>query len=452
MINIPPIRPSSEIKTALIPDVTKTWKIGQLLNATAETGGDAMSKVILRLGQYTLETKTPVPLKPGEQLTLLVKELGTPPLLSIQAPASNEQTIAAKLRSFIAQQQSIQTLTNLIGTLANNDSNKLPKEIRQLIQQLVSQIPVKEQVTKPSPLKQAIQNNGIFLEPKLARSTADRIEPDLKSQLLKISAGLDTIQKEAAIKLPLDKAFETGTKQLDKLDIAIKQFTDGKIDIKQLAQQLLTLLPKNELLTLQKILSVPASTIPEKTISSILLQLVSHIKQQPQNQQKQLSETLLALLKNTPLLQELKTLVDSVLAKITSQQLTPLLRDADNLLLLLFDLPVRHKDETTVFNFKIEQDNKADTGEKNSWTAIINFNFKSIGPVQAKIHLIDNNVSTVFYAEETSTIELIKRNASLLEKAFNQAGLAVINIDVSKEAPADNNLGTPRIHLLDEQA
>ena len=455
MINIPPIRPSSEIKTQPIPDVTKTWKIGQLLSATAETGADAMSKVILRLGQYALETRTPVPLKAGDQLTLLVKELGTPPLLSIQTSASTEQAIAVKLRSFIAQQQSLQALTNFISKINNVD--ELPKEIRPLVQQLVNQLPERDQVIQPRLLKQAIQDNGIFLESKLAKSVTSHIERDIKNQLLKISHQLDSLPKQDS-----PKASSGQEKTGDQLSVAIKQFVDGKINIKQLAQQLLTQLPKQELTALQKILSVsapatqttttpaPSVASPDVELSNDLLQLLTHIKQQPR--QKQLNETLLVLLKSTPLLQELKTLVDSVLAKITSQQLSPMLSDTNNLLLLLFDLPVRHNNETHVFNFRIEQEEKSESQETSSWTVIINFDFSTTGPIQTKLHLIENSVSAVFYAERESTINQIKQNSGLLEAAFNKVGLTVINIDISKGLPGQNRITPQQIHLLDEQA
>ena len=61
MINIPPIKPGTEIKAEILPDITKTWKIGQVLNATTETGGEALNKVLLRIGQQLIETRSPIP-------------------------------------------------------------------------------------------------------------------------------------------------------------------------------------------------------------------------------------------------------------------------------------------------------------------------------------------------------------------------------------------------------
>ncbi len=77
MINIPPIKSSAVVKPELLTEITKTWRVGQVLNATTQQGGDALSKVLIQVGQHTLETKTPVALKPGEDVKLLIKSLGS---------------------------------------------------------------------------------------------------------------------------------------------------------------------------------------------------------------------------------------------------------------------------------------------------------------------------------------------------------------------------------------
>ena len=69
-----------------------------------------------------------------------------------------------------------------------------------------------------------------------------------------------------------------------------------------------------------------------------------------------MAENLLNLLKNITALQEMKTAVEHSLAKITSQQLIPLTREADNFILLLFDLLIKDKDSHQLINFKIEEE------------------------------------------------------------------------------------------------
>lgn len=65
MINIPPVPANTEIRGPLIPDVTKAWKLGQLLNATVARDASANDTVLIRMGLTTLEAKTPIPLRAG---------------------------------------------------------------------------------------------------------------------------------------------------------------------------------------------------------------------------------------------------------------------------------------------------------------------------------------------------------------------------------------------------
>lgn len=45
------------------------------MNATAERNANAQDTILLRMGQSMLEAKTPIPLKAGDQLKLLVKSV-----------------------------------------------------------------------------------------------------------------------------------------------------------------------------------------------------------------------------------------------------------------------------------------------------------------------------------------------------------------------------------------
>jgi len=47
------------------------------------------------------------------------------------------------------------------------------------------------------------------------------------------------------------------------------------------------------------------------------------------------------------------------------------------------------------------------------------------GPVQARVTLADNIVSTHFWAEHASTTELINQHLTILENRYQEAGLTV---------------------------
>lgn len=448
MINIPPIKPSAEIKTELLPNITQTWKIGRVLNATVETGGEALQKILLRIGQQQLEARTPVALKTGDQVQLLVKSLGDTPLLSIQGGVDKAARAAEQLRKVIGQQQQAAQFASLVQRLAADP--RLPAELQTRLQNLVRQLPDAAQLGQPQQLKNLVRDSGLLLESRLLRqATAGAgesapLQRDLKAQLLKISASLPELpaRMPAAITEPADDAVPT-------LDRAIRAFTGGSISLGQLANQLLVSLKPAQLQTLQDFLSGKQTALPAD-LAIKLPGLLQHLNTRAQP--KQLMENLFSLLRNLPVLQELKTAVDSALARITSQQLLPMTRDADSPLLLLFDLPVRDKERLQLFQFRIEEEKRGADHDKGSWTVTINFDLQPMGPVQARLHLMDQRIATVFHAQNSRSVDLIRQHLPLLESAYVRAGLQVAQIDVIVGKAEPIQQVEHSVRILDEQA
>ena len=415
-----------------------------MLNATAQTDADAQGKALLRIGQHILETRTPVALKTGDQLKLLVKTLGETPLLSIQGTTSEATKIARQLRHFIGHQQDITPLLKLAQ--ASRDNPLLPQDVRQRLADLVSRIPSLEQATTAPGLKRIIQNSGIFLENKLVRNETRQIEQDIKNQLLRISTQI----RSELPRLTTAQTSPGSAIEFKALPDVINRFVRGDISLKELSAIFSSLPKSSSSLVQQVFLTQNTSALPKELVSSFT-QLLTYIQQQANP--RQIIETLSSQLKSMPLLLELQTSIDSTLAKITSQQLTPLLRDSDNLLLLLFGLPLKDKNENYLIHFRLEQEKRADDPASSNWLVTLNFEFKSLGPIQAKLHLIENHISTLFQAEKPETAQLIKQQINLLHMAFARAGLEPVSIDVSlgkidtpKDIPGDS------IHILDEKA
>ena len=442
MINIPPIKLGTEIKTELIPDVTRSWKVGQVLNASVESGGEALSRVLLRIGQQQLEARTPVTLKTGDQVRLLIKSLGETPLLSIQTGASPAQQAADKLRSFIARQTDLGKLVQQIVKTVSEQP--LPEPLRQPLQRLLTQLPEARQLLRPDTLKQLISNSGIALEARLATpapAQAD-IDHDLKANLLRAAANL-------VEQIPPPTVDRQG-KAID-LTTALQQFVRGEINLRQLGAALFNHLTPDELETVQKFLRDPDHPLPAPLPGKLSL-LVQHLQQQPQPQQRQLAENLLSLLRNLPAAQELKALVDNAVARISSQQLTPLTRDADSPYLLMFDLPVKDRQGISLFQFRIEQDAHQPDREQDSWTVTINFNLAPMGPVQARLHLMGEQISTVFHADNSTTVATLQQHLHVLQQAYVDAGLQPGRIDVIRGQPPQQRAVPESVHMVDEKA
>ena len=343
MINIPPIKLGTEIKTERLPDISQIWKTGQVLNATVETGSETMDRILLRIGQHLVESKTPMPLKTGDQIKLLVKTLGETPLLAIQTKLDTPDIAADKLRAFIAQQINPLQLMNTTQKVLNTES--ISPALKQQLQLLVNQIPDIEEILQPQQLSRLIKNSGVFLEPRLLANSA-QIQQDIKGQLLKLN---NLLQQE----LPTTPNQAGDTKQLQKI---ISDFIRGDTNLQQLVRSLYNALPRESMQQLlQAISGNRQPALPEEFMPA-LNQLLTNIKQQPQA--KALTETLIKLIQNTQALQELKASVEQTLARITSQQLIPLTREADNPLLLLLGLIFKDKDSSYLVDFRIEQEHK----------------------------------------------------------------------------------------------
>ncbi|MDH5765633.1 MAG: flagellar hook-length control protein FliK, partial [Gammaproteobacteria bacterium] len=178
--------------------------------------------------------------------------------------------------------------------------------------------------------------------------------------------------------------------------------------------------------------------------------LINHIRIQPDG--KSLADALISVLVKSPLINELKSNIDSLINKVINQQLLPLTKDADSPNFILFDLPVKHNKEITLFQFRIDEEKNKNKMKKPVWTVSINFEFEELGAIQTKISLQDNNISTLFHAEKETTANRINRNIPQLKSNLEIAGFKVTNIDV-----LENKIQQPRnlprdIHFLDEKA
>ena len=267
------------------------------------------------------------------------------------------------------------------------------------------------------------------------------IQSDIKAELIKLSKTIEDIE-------PLVQQTTKPTRPA-AISETINSYIKGDINLKQLSSFIATSLPKNELLQLPLLLTGNRSQLPQAVVTGFT-QLLLHIQQQPQAQRT--LDALIQQIKSLPILVELKSAIDSAVASITSQQLIPLTRDADNPLLILFGLVIKDTQQDHLIQFRIEQENKTSGDSASSWSVTLNFEFQSLGKFQAKLHLLDNRIATVFHAEKPDTKNKIQQNMHLLETAFQQAGLEVVKLDVSDQQPASARTIPDSVHILDEQA
>jgi hypothetical protein len=448
---------------ALLRRVPETLRVGQVLSATTQRGGEAMSKVLIQLGEHTLQAKTPVRLETGQEIKLLVKaagdaELGKLPLLTIlpakqaqpgNVELTNTQLAQHKLRQFIAIQQAFnQPLQTAQAILTNKPGlNLLPAKLINQLNQLQSALQLPAEQLSGKQLKQQIENSGIFLESKLkhlSQGNSINLNQDFKQLLLSIrqllnSSGLGKSPAEMEV-APLSSEQRQQIQQL--LQGSIRSYAS-------LSERLIQMLPRSLLQPVVQLLTGQQPTMNVTADVRALAELISQTLQHKTGSQQQTQE-LMSLLNTRFMLLDLATQVERSLGQLSSFQLQPLSREADGLTLLLFNLLLKDKDQAHDIHFRIEQENTAQDPTQQGWKVSIYFSFNTLGKLQADIHLMDNQVSSVFYCEQDATSARVRSLLPVLQDNLDKAGFIVNGMRVSTRASDESPVLPPQTHLLDE--
>jgi hypothetical protein len=483
-MKIASVNATDTVNKELLTNVNKILKVGQVLNATTVDGGEASSKVLLRIGQHLFETRTPVALNNGQDLKLLVKmpgdsKSGNLPLLKILTPilktdfgsisnnlhAIDSKTIAVdKLRQFISVQQSFSLLLQKSLALLSNKTSleQLPQSLNVWLNKVQDNLLLNSNGMNAAQLKQKVLNSGVFLEAKLRNQLSPSMTPeevsnlqrqlsnDLKYQLLAIKLELNkfngVIPQDASVSNHSSESL--ASQVLKKLQFEIMNIGNNTLE---LSNKLFAKLPIALISKIIILLSGPQESVSAVDDLQILTQqLIKLTEQQGQVTHKQ--QSLLEQLQYRSMLHELGHHVEQSIHKLNSLQLQPLSREDDSLMLLFFNLVFKGNNQQFDINFRIQQQDEKSEKDKESWKVTLDFNFKTLGSVQSKIFITDNKVSTVFYAEHSKTADKIKRLLPLLETGLVDAGLYVNNISVTTGHIEDKPFVNRSVSLLNELA
>ena len=151
---------------------------------------------------------------------------------------------------------------------------------------------------------------------------------------------------------------------------------------------------------------------------------------------------------------EIHSQAESALARINMNQLASVPNDQDGRQVWQLELPIKHQEQSTGLMMRIEREPKpGQSPEQAFWSVLINFNLEPVGPISAKIGLINDEVTSHFIAERNETAHLIDQALPILNDAFEQAGLAVKRLSVLQGEPENFDiLSNHNQQLLDEKA
>jgi hypothetical protein len=155
----------------------------------------------------------------------------------------------------------------------------------------------------------------------------------------------------------------------------------------------------------------------------------------------------------TRLLLDLAKQLDSGLARIETLQLNSLPQDDPSRQLWQFELPIRNADQTDLFTIFIKrQGTQENPDEEQIWSLTLRMNLAGLGPMRVQLRLQGKSISSLFWAEQPHTTQLLKRHTSQLKSAFERAGLEVTQIKAYQGIPTEERELPSGLSLLDEKA
>lgn len=439
LVEIPPGKSATAADYQRIPEVIKAWQVGQLLNARTESGADAQSRVVLRVGQHLLEARTPIALKAGDLVQLSVKSLGLQPVFTILAKHNLNVLAVKKLKSFIAKEGNLKNLLEQLPKFKSSDA--LSTTTKTLLSSLAQAQATPVQLSQASSLKQFIQQSGYFHESVINKNPINS-QPDIKNKLLKLASQVSS----EIPKLPIEHKLSNPQLQAQ----AVEQFIDGKITPLQLARVFSDKLPMAQIQVLIDVLQTGGKLSATANLPRDLMLLVKHLQQPSSGNQPK--ETLLSILRSLPVLLELQSLIESAIARLTSQQLIPLARDGENPLLWLLEVPVKDKQENNLLQLRIEQEVRGTGEEPGDWSIVIHFDFAAMGLIQARAHMVADTLAIVFHTQNQQTQSFIHQNLPILESSMLKLGFKQLRLDTSSEKISDAKQLPENMRLLDEKA
>ncbi len=428
-MDIPNLTISSRI--TLEPSVTsvlKNLRPGQLLQANVVTD-TAQNLVKLKIGTAELIARTQVSLRADQRITLDVIKAGEmPELRVVKEPVIREYQTDA-LRSILPKQIPMQRLYANLQAVYSNIIRSLPQPGADLRLQQPA-LPLPAQTSSSVPTKSGVDKEMLQILQTIAGKAAP---PALSNQF-----GPKLVQAARNI-----------------LSAAIPN--SGNITSTQLRQ---AIIGYGLFMEAQLAAGQPPGASYKGDLLQLLFQIGNLLQKGASQQQLATTETTgqttTSVMESgfTKLLEMLFRQAEGGLARVQLNQLASLPTEDNARQVWQFEVPIRHQEHVDSFLIRLEQeqvDGKGDT--QPIWYVTLSFDIEPLGPIQAKISLHDDEVSTMFVAEKANSAELLNRRMSDLNQAFLDSGLNVGKLLArrgnAEPEPTMNVAGSP---LLDEKA
>lgn len=407
MESLPPITSVSPTKAGAGPQTPARIEIGQVLKAlvaqgtpTGATGGPAT----LRIGTQELVVRAQMSLLTGTTLSVRVDQI-TPQtqfaMLRTTLPPS--ESLAPFIKTLLPKQDGLPNLFAALQAVmhARTDA-KIPAQIRQQILQLINTLRTPEQASQADKLRTAFTQSGVFLETTLAKGDSAQIHAnlprDVKAALLRLASTLERALNTTATTERPSGAWPGAEKNAPPAPPgrggAQAQARASLPDLRQLS--------------------------PERLLAG------------------------------------LRQMTEGALARVQLHQLASVETVQQGDTRWYSEIALRHADAVDVIPLMIEKDEKHSTDktqEQMPWSATLSLDLPGLGPMQVKIRVQNQQVSSVFITQRDDTAATIAQALPRLREAFERRELQVQHLSCTQQEPTPHTTRAgQRQTLLDTQA
>ncbi|RLA19761.1 MAG: hypothetical protein DRQ61_11030, partial [Gammaproteobacteria bacterium] len=200
---------TQELKTPAT-ELLKLLQPGQQISATVIKQLPSQGLLQIQIGSTILNAQTELKLPAGTPIKLEFIKLGAiPELKLIPLLSETAQVISHALKQSLPKQLPVSSFLNQLQTTLSNKQLAvvLPKQVNQLIKQIITDISPREALIQPNTLKKLVSQSGIFLEKQLVQASTSAVSSsvlhgDNKARLLVLLHTLQTAFKPPPLKLP----------------------------------------------------------------------------------------------------------------------------------------------------------------------------------------------------------------------------------------------------------
>ena len=340
----------------------------------------------------------------------------------------------------------IQQITENYPTLSQiRPEMPIAAPVKQQVTQLLQNLAERQTLQQPEGLRQALTNSGPFLEHRLHTGNPQVIsQQDLKANLLQLAQVLRTalVQPTPEKILQNPELMQTLPKEVQTALRQVLAEPQSMRPLPALVPPALTSVGQTPLKVLVSLLS-GLTTVPTGQTSQLasLIAALEVTQSQPvqgrELQQPALANQVALRVVEWQVMRDLLREVETVTARIQSNQLA-MVRDPDNptnVNVWLFDLPIKDKQQLDRLQLRLEQHTSStDNEEEIIWQVQLNLETQNLGPMQARISLLQHDVKVVILAEREASAVLLSAHIDALNLRLNKLGLNVSHLSC-RQAP-----------------